>query len=203
MFFSSCCSVCVETPFARAEKGRFQLKRQQEEWLLTHKTTPPSTSRKLSTRTPSLPRLTDRARAQASPALTAELTLRTLRRRVPPAVPGVFFLSGGQSEEDATVNLDLINRTAAAEDAGRRYPWSMSFSFGRSLQASVLKVWKRGEGGRGARLICAVLLVGRTPWAVSFWSRPGPPASLLDSTLFASEWSSGVWRWSTGELPSS
>lgn len=77
---------------------------------------------------------------QASPELTAELTLRTLRRRVPPAVPGVFFLSGGQSEEDATVNLDLINRTAAGEDAGRRYPWSMSFSFGRSLQASVLKV---------------------------------------------------------------
>lgn len=68
-----------------------------------------------------------------------------MRRRVPPAVPGVFFLSGGQSEEDATVNLDLINRTAAAENDGRRYPWSMSFSFGRSLQASVLKVW-RGEG---------------------------------------------------------
>lgn len=64
---------------------------------------------------------------------------------MPPAVPGVFFLSGGQSEEDATVNLDLINRTAAAEDAGRRYPWSMSFSFGRSLQASVLKV-RRADG---------------------------------------------------------
>lgn len=76
---------------------------------------------------------------QASPALTAELTLRTLRRRVPPAVPGVFFLSGGQSEEDATVNLDLINKTAA-NDPLRRHPWTMSFSFGRSLQASVLKV---------------------------------------------------------------
>lgn len=78
--------------------------------------------------------------SQASPPLTAELTLRTLRRRVPPAVPGVFFLSGGQSEEDATVNLNLINRMAAYEDGGRRYPWTMSFSFGRSLQASVLKV---------------------------------------------------------------
>ncbi|CAM9316515.1 unnamed protein product [Ectocarpus sp. 6 AP-2014] len=84
----------------------------------------------------------DAPEKKASSALTAELTLRTLRRRVPPAVPGVFFLSGGQSEEDATVNLDLINRTAAAEDAGRRYPWTMSFSFGRSLQASVLKVWE-------------------------------------------------------------
>lgn len=76
---------------------------------------------------------------QATPALTAELTLRTLRRRVPTAVPGVFFLSGGQSEEEATVNLDLINRTAAADVRGR-HPWAMSFSFGRSLQASVLKV---------------------------------------------------------------
>lgn len=76
---------------------------------------------------------------QPTPAQTAELTLRTLRRRVPPAVPGVVFLSGGQSEEDATINLNLINRVAN-EDAVRRHPWAMSFSFGRSLQASVLKV---------------------------------------------------------------
>lgn len=76
---------------------------------------------------------------QASPQRTAELTLRTLRRRVPPAVPGVFFLSGGQSEEEATVNLDVINRMADADPDGK-HPWSMSFSFGRSLQASVLKV---------------------------------------------------------------
>lgn len=55
---------------------------------------------------------------QVVSALTAELTLGTLRRRVPPAVPGVFFLAGGQSAEDATVNLDLINRTAAARTWG-------------------------------------------------------------------------------------
>ncbi|CAM9443519.1 unnamed protein product, partial [Hapterophycus canaliculatus] len=82
----------------------------------------------------------DAPEKKAGPPRTAELTLRTLRRRVPTAVPGVFFLSGGQSEEDATVNLNLINRMAAYEDGGRRYPWTMSFSFGRSLQASVLKV---------------------------------------------------------------
>lgn len=100
---------------------------------------------------------------------------------MPPAVPGVFFLSGGQSEEDATVNLDLINRTAAEEDAGRRYPWSMSFSFGRSLQASVLKVSVERRGGaggdgRGARF--SVLLVGAREAAVPFWPAP------LDSSFF-------------------
>lgn len=125
------------------------------------------------------PPVTDRTCTctQANPALTAELTLRTLRRRVPPAVPGVFFLSGGQSEEDATVNLDLINRTAAAEDAGRRYPWSMSFSFGRSLQASVLKVWRggggrEGRGGEGSRVKCC--WYGRAPWAAGFWRQRCP-----------------------------
>eukprot|EP00904_Undaria_pinnatifida_P009402 jgi/Undpi1/5592/HiC_scaffold_2.g00868.m1 len=97
----------------------------------------------------------DAPEKKASPALTAELTLRTLRRRVPPAVPGVFFLSGGQSEEEATVNLDLINRTAA-EDVGRRHPWAMSFSFGRSLQASVLKVW----AGRAEHFEAAVEMAG-------------------------------------------
>lgn len=53
------------------------------------------------------------------------------RRAVPAAVPGIMFLSGGQTEEEATLNLNAINREAAA--AGR-CPWSLSFSFGRALQ---------------------------------------------------------------------
>jgi len=61
-------------------------------------------------------------------------TVTALRRTVPCAVPGVTFLSGGQSEEEATMNLDAINRLP-----GR--PWSLTFSFGRALQASVLKTW--------------------------------------------------------------
>lgn len=133
--------------------------------------------------------------SQATPALTAKLTLRTLRRRVPPAVPGVFFLSGGQSEEEATVNLDLINKTAAAmEDIARQHPWSMSFSFGRSLQASVLKVRSRswwcgrcgcgcGCGGRGLGLLLAFACRGCLELlAVSLHHhhrRRAPPASLL------------------------
>jgi len=64
----------------------------------------------------------------------ARATVNALRRTVPAAVPAIVFLSGGQSEEEATRNLNAINSLP-----GR--PWSCSFSFGRALQASVLKAW--------------------------------------------------------------
>lgn len=64
----------------------------------------------------------------------AAATVTCLRRTLPAAVPGVTFLSGGQGEEEATVNLNAINRVD-----GR--PWSLTFSYGRALQASVIKVW--------------------------------------------------------------
>jgi hypothetical protein len=51
-------------------------------------------------------------------------------------LPGVTFLSGGQSEEDATVNLDAMNKCPG------RKPWALTFSYGRALQASVLAAWK-------------------------------------------------------------
>ncbi|KAL8560315.1 hypothetical protein ACOMHN_006046 [Nucella lapillus] len=63
-------------------------------------------------------------------------TVTALSRGVPGAVPGVCFLSGGQSEEDATVNLDAINKYKG------RNPWALTFSYGRALQASVLAAWK-------------------------------------------------------------
>lgn len=62
-------------------------------------------------------------------------TVRSLMRTVPPALPGVMFLSGGQSEEDASLNLNAMNRMGA-------HPWALSFSYGRALQASCLKAWK-------------------------------------------------------------
>jgi fructose-bisphosphate aldolase class I len=68
-----------------------------------------------------------------------EATVTALRRTVPTAVPGIVFLSGGQSEEEATVNLNAINQYAAAT-GGR--PWALSFSFGRALQASAIKAWE-------------------------------------------------------------
>lgn len=67
--------------------------------------------------------------------MIAEYTVRALRRTVPPAVPGVMFLSGGQSEEEATVNLSAMNKLEAVK------PWTLSFSFGRALQQSTLKTW--------------------------------------------------------------
>ena len=63
-------------------------------------------------------------------------TVLALSRTVPPAVPGITFLSGGQSEEDATVNLDAINKFKG------KNPWAITFSYGRALQASVLAAWK-------------------------------------------------------------
>ena len=62
--------------------------------------------------------------------------MRTLSRTIPPAIPGILFLSGGQSEESASINLDAINRLAVV-----KHPWSMSFSYGRALQSSVMKIW--------------------------------------------------------------
>lgn len=59
-----------------------------------------------------------------------------LSRTVPSAMPGVVFLSGGQSEEEATLHLDAINKCTAAKK-----PWALSFSYGRALQASALKAW--------------------------------------------------------------
>jgi len=71
-----------------------------------------------------------------TPADIGAATVAVLSRTVPPAVPGITFLSGGQSEEQATVNLNAINH------AKGRNPWALTFSYGRALQATVLKTWK-------------------------------------------------------------
>lgn len=65
----------------------------------------------------------------------AMATVLALRRTVPAAVPGVTFLSGGQSEEEASVNLNAINQVPLLR------PWALTFSYGRALQASVLRAW--------------------------------------------------------------
>lgn len=64
------------------------------------------------------------------------MTVRTLSRTIVPALPGITFLSGGQSEESASVNLNAMNKLA---NVAR--PWSLTFSYGRALQQSVLKAW--------------------------------------------------------------
>ena len=69
-------------------------------------------------------------------------TVQVLKRTVPSAVSGITFLSGGQSEEEATLNLNEINRVAREQAC----PWPLTFSYGRALQHTVLKTWK-GENG--------------------------------------------------------
>ncbi|MEA2131636.1 MAG: fructose-bisphosphate aldolase, class [Solirubrobacteraceae bacterium] len=75
------------------------------------------------------------ASEQPSDEVVAERTLRTLARNVPAAVPGIVFLSGGQSDEDATARLNLMNQMGPQ-------PWEISFSYGRGLQAAALNAWK-------------------------------------------------------------
>ncbi len=72
---------------------------------------------------------------QAGVPEVAERTLRVLRRTVPAALPGVVFLSGGQTDEHATAHLDAMNRNAGA-------PWPLTFSYSRALQAVALKAWR-------------------------------------------------------------
>ena len=74
---------------------------------------------------------------RAKPAEVAEKTLTCLLRTVPAAVPGIVFLSGGQSDQEATANLNEISVKAASVGA----PWQLSFSYGRALQGAPLKVW--------------------------------------------------------------
>ena len=61
-----------------------------------------------------------------------------MQNTVPPALPTISFLSGGMSEEEATVALDCINKFGEKS----KKPWSLTFSYGRALQGSVLQAWK-------------------------------------------------------------
>lgn len=72
--------------------------------------------------------------AKASPEEVAEATLRVFRKVVPAAVPGISFLSGGQTPEEATLNLNALNSLG-------QLPWHLSFSYGRALQEPAQKAW--------------------------------------------------------------
>jgi fructose-bisphosphate aldolase class I len=70
----------------------------------------------------------------ASIEAVAEATVRMLKNCVPGAVPGIAFLSGGQSDEEATAHLDAMNKIG-------NLPWALTFSYGRALQAAPQKAW--------------------------------------------------------------
>jgi len=80
---------------------------------------------------------------QASVEEVAKDTIKLLNRRVPAAVPGIVFLSGGQSAELATAHLNAMNALG-------RPPWKLSFSYGRALQAPAMEVWRGQDANWGA-----------------------------------------------------
>jgi fructose-bisphosphate aldolase, class I len=80
----------------------------------------------------------------AAPAEVARQTVRLLRRTVPAAVASINFLSGGQTPEEASANLDAMNRLGP-------HPWALSFSYGRALQDPALQAWK----GQAANVLAA------------------------------------------------
>ena len=77
---------------------------------------------------------------KSSPEQVAEATIRTLKRHVPSAVPGIAFLSGGQSPTEATLHLSLMNAMGPL-------PWALTFSYGRALQDTALRAWGGTEAG--------------------------------------------------------
>lgn len=85
----------------------------------------------------------DECPQQADAQTVAAMTVETLGRTVPGAVPGIVFLSGGLSEVDATLNLNEMNKLGP-------HPWQLSYSFGRALQASALRAWAGNEDNRTA-----------------------------------------------------
>ncbi|MFL5123072.1 MAG: class I fructose-bisphosphate aldolase [Microvirga sp.] len=76
----------------------------------------------------------NKSEKRASVDEVAERTIEVLKRCVPSAVPGIAFLSGGQSDEEATAHLDAMNRIGG-------FPWKLTFSYGRALQAAPQKAW--------------------------------------------------------------
>ena len=96
--------------------------------------------------------LPSKSSRRAEPDEVAAATLKVLRRSVPAAVPSINFLSGGQTPEEATANLNAINQQAAT------VPWQLSISFGRALQQPALQVW---QGKPENRLVAQQTLLKR------------------------------------------
>uniref|UniRef100_A0A0C9RHN9 Fructose-bisphosphate aldolase n=1 Tax=Wollemia nobilis TaxID=56998 RepID=A0A0C9RHN9_9CONI len=112
---------------------------------------------------------------KVSPDVIAEYTVRALRRTVPPAVPGIMFLSGGQSEEEATLNLNAMNKLKVLK------PWTLSFSFGRALQASTLKTWA-GKADNVAKAQAAFLSRCKANSAATLGAYKGDAAAVAGAS---------------------
>src|SRR4029078_13002872 len=80
---------------------------------------------------------------QAGAEEVAEMTVRCLKSTVPASLPGIVFLSGGQSDEHATAHLNAMNQIGP-------HPWPLSFSYGRAMQTAALKLWAKHIDKNGA-----------------------------------------------------
>merc|ERR1712212_991752 len=110
----------------------------------------------------------------------AMATVTALRRTVPPAVPGVTFLSGGQSEEDASINLCAMNKCSLHR------PWALTFSYGRALQASALKAWAgKKENGKACQEEFLKRALANSQACVGKYAPAGASAAGADSLYVA------------------
>ncbi|XP_061220307.1 fructose-bisphosphate aldolase A [Neopsephotus bourkii] len=116
-----------------------------------------------------------------SPEEIAMATVTALRRTVPPAVPGITFLSGGQSEEEASLNLNAINRCSLAR------PWALTFSYGRALQASALKAWAgKKDNTKKAQEEYVKRALANSQACRGLYTPSGPAGAAASESLFIS-----------------
>ncbi|XP_051522541.1 aldolase a, fructose-bisphosphate, b [Myxocyprinus asiaticus] len=114
-----------------------------------------------------------------SPQEIAMATVTALRRTVPPAVPGITFLSGGQSEEEATINLNAMNQCPLHK------PWALTFSYGRALQASALKAWGgKKENGKACQEEFVKRAVNNSAAAIGKYVSSGDTGAAGGESLF-------------------
>lgn len=114
-----------------------------------------------------------------SPQEIAMATVTALRRAVPPAVPGVTFLSGGQSEAEATVNLNAINQCPLQK------PWALTFSYGRALQASALKAWGgKKENGKACQEEFVKRAINNSAACIGKYVSSGDAGAAVGESLF-------------------
>ena len=104
-------------------------------------------------------------KTQAGVEQVAEWTVKTLKRRVPAAVQGIAFLSGGQSEEVATANLNAMNQLGSL-------PWLLSYSYGRALQHSALNTWAgKSENANAGQKVLAHRAQMNSSASLGKWSK--------------------------------
>ena len=128
----------------------------------------------------------DASLAESDQEEVARLTTQTMMRSVPPAVPGIHFLSGGMGAEEATQNLQLLQRACP------KAPWALSFSFGRALQDSVLKSWEGDEANvEEAQALLLELARVNSEAQLGVWNEehpsPGVGRIQLDKLSYSSE----------------